>query len=83
MKFKGTVTVALKEGIFDPQGEAVKGSLVSMGFGQVSRVRIGKDIVVELDAATQEEAHDLLDEMARKLLSNPVIETYRLQVAAE
>ncbi|MGI6643249.1 MAG: phosphoribosylformylglycinamidine synthase subunit PurS [Bacillota bacterium] len=80
MKFKGIVTVVLKEGIFDPQGEAVKGSLVSMGFEQVSRVRIGKNIAVELDTQTQEEASDMLDEMARKLLANPVIETYEIQV---
>jgi phosphoribosylformylglycinamidine synthase len=48
MKFKGTVTVWLKESIFDPQGAAVKGSLETMGFSSVERVRMGKNIVVSL-----------------------------------
>ena len=80
MKFKGTVTVALKEGIFDPQGAAVKGSLDALGYTQVQKVRMGKDIVIALDAASIEEARSLLDEMARKLLANPVTEVYRIAV---
>jgi len=80
LKLKGTVTVALKEGIFDPQGAAVKGSLDTLGYAQVEGVRIGKDIVIKLSAASAEEAKALLDEMARKLLANPVTETYRIAV---
>ncbi|HHW26745.1 MAG TPA: phosphoribosylformylglycinamidine synthase subunit PurS [Firmicutes bacterium] len=80
MRFRGTVTVALKEGIFDPQGEAVRSSLVSMGYNRVSRVRMGKDIVLTLEAKDSAEAHALLDDMARKLLANPVTEFYRVKV---
>ncbi len=80
MKFKGTVTVALKEGIFDPQGEAVRSSLVSMGYTQVNRVRMGKDIVLTFEASDSAEAQSLLDDMARKLLANPVTEFYRVKV---
>ena len=80
MKFKGTVTVALKEGIFDPQGEAVRSSLFSMGYTQVNRVRMGKDIVLTFEASDSAEAQSLLDDMARKLLANPVTEFYRVKV---
>lgn len=80
MKFKGTVTVALKEGIFDPQGAAVQNSLAALGYSQVERVRIGKDIVISFEAASAEEAEGLLHDMARKLLANPVMEVYRVSV---
>lgn len=83
MKFKGTVTVWLKESIFDPQGAAVKGSLEAMGFSEVSRVRIGKNVVISLDAESREKAESLLDEMSRKLLANPVTEAYRVEVEEE
>jgi phosphoribosylformylglycinamidine synthase len=80
MRFKGTVTVALKEGIFDPQGAAVKGSLEALGYTQAQSVRIGKDIVIYIEAASLDQARGLLDEMARKLLANPVTEVYRISV---
>lgn len=83
MKFKGTVTVWLKDGIFDPQGAAVKGSLEAMGFKEVTRVRIGKDIVVSLEAGNVQEARCVLEDMSRKLLANPVTEAYRVEVEEE
>lgn len=83
MKVRGTVTVWLKDGIFDPQGAAVKGSLETMGFTQAQRVRIGKNIVITLDAASTEDARNLLDDMSRRLLANPVTEAYRIEVEEE
>jgi len=80
LRFKGEVIVRLKEGIFDPQGAAVKGSLQAMGYDQVDTVRMGKHIVVYLEAADSEEASRLLAEMARRLLANPVTETYEVSV---
>lgn len=80
MRFKGTVTVALKEGIFDPQGAAVKSSLEALGYAEVEGVRIGKDIVVYLNARSGDAAKSALEDMARKLLANPVTETYRISV---
>jgi len=80
MKFKGTVVVTLKDGIFDPQGAAVKRSLQTMGYSHVSNVRLGKHVFVFLNAESEEEAFNLLDEMARRLLANPVIETYTVTV---
>jgi phosphoribosylformylglycinamidine synthase PurS subunit len=83
MKFRGTVTIWLKEGIFDPQGAAVKGSLETMGFREVEKVRIGKSIVISLEAQGVEEAGKMLEEMAGKLLANPVTEAYRIDVEEE
>lgn len=83
MKFKGTVTVWLKESIFDPQGAAVKGSLETMGFSSVERVRMGKNIVVSLEAASIDEARSLLEEISRKLLASPVTEAYSVEVEEE
>jgi phosphoribosylformylglycinamidine synthase PurS subunit len=77
MKFQCTVTVALKEGIFDPQGEAVRSSLIHMGFGEIEKVRIGKDIVLTLTAKDENEAAAKVEDMAKRLLANPVTEVFQ------
>ncbi|MBE3519062.1 MAG: phosphoribosylformylglycinamidine synthase subunit PurS [Firmicutes bacterium] len=80
MTYKGTVIVTLKESIFDPQGEAVKNSLVAMGFSSVTKVRMGKHIVVYVEAQNEIEAREKLTDMARRLLANPVTETYEISL---
>lgn len=70
------VRVALKPTVNDPQGLAVRGGLHSLGFTTVDHVRVGKYLELRLRAVSQEEAGRLVDEMARKLLANPVIETF-------
>ncbi|MEM1399261.1 MAG: phosphoribosylformylglycinamidine synthase subunit PurS [Pseudomonadota bacterium] len=73
---KARVTVALKGGVHDPQGQAIERALKSLGFSGINGVRQGK--VIELDLATQdaEAAKTEVNEMCEKLLANPVIETY-------
>jgi phosphoribosylformylglycinamidine synthase subunit PurS len=73
--------VMLKQGILDPQGKTVEESLPSLGFEGVSGVRIGKHIALEIEAPTREELARRIEEMARRFLSNPVIEdfTYRVE----
>lgn len=80
MKFIGTVTVALKEGIFDPAGEAVRSSLVAMGYDGVSSVRMGKSIALSFEASDAAQAEAILDDMAKKLLAGSATESYRLKV---
>ncbi len=80
VRYRGTVVVTLKETIFDPQGEAVKNSLVAMGFSSVTKVRMGKHIIVYLEALNEEEAREKLADMARRLLANPVTETYEISL---
>jgi phosphoribosylformylglycinamidine synthase len=74
---KVTVTVMLKKGVLDPQGEAVKSALVGMGFFDVKGVRQGKVIELELAEGTDANA---VDEMCKQLLVNSVIESYTVGI---
>jgi phosphoribosylformylglycinamidine synthase len=77
---KATVLVRPKDGILDPQGEAVEGSLKKLGF-DVSRVRVGRVIDVELTAETPDDARAQLERMCTELLANPLIESFEVEVA--
>jgi len=70
---KVTVTVMLKNGVLDPQGEAVRSALLGLGFFDVKGVRQGK--VIELDLADGTDLNEV-DEMCKQLLVNSVIESY-------
>ncbi len=78
--FKANVYITLKEGVLDPQGDAVKKSLHVLGNEQVDEVRIGKFVEVWLKGQDKETAHRELEEMSDKLLANPVIEDYRVDI---
>lgn len=75
---KARVTVTLKPGVLDPQGRAIHHALEGLGFAQVADVRVGK--VIELDVADGTTEADIA-EMARKLLANTVIESFRIEMA--
>jgi phosphoribosylformylglycinamidine synthase subunit PurS len=75
------VHVTLKPVVLDPQGQAVHGGLRQLGFEGVKSVRAGKYLEIKLEAPDREEAEQLVREMCTKLLANPVIEEYRLEVA--
>ncbi|WP_010272654.1 phosphoribosylformylglycinamidine synthase subunit PurS [Paenibacillus senegalensis] len=77
---KATVYVTIKESVLDPQGNAVQGALHSMGFEEVSKVRIGKYLEVELDTDDRTEAESRLKAMCEKLLANTVVEDYRFEL---
>ena len=79
---KATVTVMLKSGVLDPQGKAIGHALHTLGFSGVGEVRAGKVIELELNETDAERARAVADEMARKLLANTVIESYRVSVDA-
>ncbi|KJS84786.1 MAG: phosphoribosylformylglycinamidine synthase [Peptococcaceae bacterium BICA1-8] len=74
--YKALVYVTLKPSILDPQGTAVKKGLESLGFSDVMDVRVGKYLEVSLEAEDKQEALTQVEEMCKKLLSNPVIEDY-------
>lgn len=78
--YKGRVFVTLKEGVLDPQGEAVKKSFHTLGYKQVGEVRVGKYIEVYLNQDSEEAAFRQLVEMCDRLLANPVIEQYEVEV---
>ena len=77
---KAKVYVTLKKGVLDPQGKAVMGALKSMSFDEVSDVRIGKFMELELEGVSRETAEERIKEMCEKLLSNTVIENYRIEI---
>jgi len=77
------VYVSLKPTVNDPEGLTIAGALQSLGFGGVESVRSGKFFQVRLQAKSAKEAEKLAEQMASRLLANPVIETYRLEVEPE
>jgi phosphoribosylformylglycinamidine synthase len=77
---RATVLVRPKAGILDPQGEAVESSLRQLGF-PVGEARVGRVIDLDVDAATTEEARDEIERMCERLLANPLIESYEIEVA--
>lgn len=77
---KARVIVTLKPGVLDPQGKAIEGALKSLGVDGVGSVRQGKIFEVELSAADKTKAEAKLKEAAEKLLSNMVIENYRVEI---
>jgi phosphoribosylformylglycinamidine synthase PurS subunit len=77
------VLVSLKPELSDPQGRAVEGSLPALGWTNVSNVRVGKHIDVTVDAGSYMAAREQVEEMARRLLSNPLIEDFQILTAEE
>jgi phosphoribosylformylglycinamidine synthase PurS subunit len=75
---KATVLVRPKQGILDPQGEAVRGSLRKLGFS-VGQVRVGRVIDVEVEAPSADDARRQVERMCTELLTNPLIESYEIQ----
>jgi phosphoribosylformylglycinamidine synthase PurS subunit len=74
---KARVTITLKPGVLDPQGRAIQNALGGLGFAGVEAVRQGKVIELDLADGTPEAT---IDDMARKLLANTVIENYRIEL---
>jgi phosphoribosylformylglycinamidine synthase len=77
---RARVFVTLKPSVFDPQGKTVTDALHTLGYLAVKDVRQGKYFELDIDAKTVEEARRLAAEAADKLLANPVIESYRIEV---
>ena len=79
-----TYTVQVKvmplKDLLDPQGKAVMGGLSNLGLQGVVDVRIGKNISMQIDAATADDAKAIAEEAAKKLLANPVMEQYEISV---
>ena len=78
--FRARVTVTLKNGVLDPQGKAIEGSLAALGFEGVESVRQGKIFDISVEAASKKDAEVKLAKMADKLLANTVIEDFSLEI---
>jgi phosphoribosylformylglycinamidine synthase len=76
---KATVLVRPKQGILDPQGEAVEAALGHLGF-TVSGARVGKVVDIEVEAADADEARAAVEKMCEQLLANPLMESYEVEI---
>ena len=78
---KAIVTVTLKPGVLDPQGKAIGHALQGLGFAGIGAVRAGKIIEIELAETDPDAARAQAEDMAKKLLANTVIESFRVELA--
>ena len=76
---KARVTVTLKDGVLDPQGQAIEKALQNLGFSGVGAVRQGRYFEVDLNGADPASAQSRVEEMCEKLLANTVIENYAVE----
>jgi phosphoribosylformylglycinamidine synthase len=80
--FTVEIRVMPRASLLDPQGQAVEHALQALGFGEVERVRVGKHLVLRVDAPSRDEALARARAMCDRLLANPVTEDYDLRVEA-
>jgi len=78
--YKANLTVTLRPSILDPQGKAAHHALQNLGLKDISQVRIGKHIELSIQAESRDEAMDIATEAAKKLLANPVMEDYHIEI---
>ena len=78
-RFRFAVNVLPKDGILDPQGRAVEQSLPHLGLAGIEQVRVGRRIELSVDAPDAATARRVVDELARELLCNPMIEQYAIE----
>jgi len=74
------VYVKLKEGVLDPQGSTIKGALENMGYRGIKQIRSGKIFEITFQKDERRKPEELIDEICRKLLTNPVIEKYNFEI---
>jgi phosphoribosylformylglycinamidine synthase PurS subunit len=82
MRFIAEIDVMPKKEILDPQGKAVTGSMKNVGLAEITNVRVGKHITLELVADSKESAEEKVDAACKKLLANLIMESYVFEVVA-
>jgi phosphoribosylformylglycinamidine synthase len=82
MRFAARIDITHLPGVLDPEGATVERALPALGYSNVSAVSIAKTIRLELDAESEDAARAQVDEMCHRLLANPVIERYTLELDA-
>jgi phosphoribosylformylglycinamidine synthase subunit PurS len=78
--FKASITITLRPSILDPEGKTIEQSLHQLGYAAVHDIRVGKYVEVIIDAETESNARDTVDNICSKLLANPVMEDYTFSV---
>jgi phosphoribosylformylglycinamidine synthase len=82
MKFVAEIDVMPLKALLDPQGRAVTGVLKNIGLAELENVRIGKHITVEVEAANEETAKQKVEDACKKLLANPIMESFHFTLKA-
>ncbi|HCL05259.1 MAG TPA: phosphoribosylformylglycinamidine synthase [Chitinophagaceae bacterium] len=80
MTYNVQIKVMPLKDLLDPQGKAVLGGLNNLGLSSVTDVRVGKHITLQIDAASEDEARQIAEEASKKLLANPVMEFYEIEM---
>ncbi len=80
MKFTAEINIMPLKALLDPQGKAVTLSMHNIGYKSVENVRIGKHITLEIEAENKENAEAKVEEACKKILSNPIMESYEFEL---
>lgn len=80
MNFTAHIDIMPLKALLDPQGKAVLGSAKKTGFGCVTNIRIGKHVDIDLEAVDKHDAEEKIDSLCKKILSNPIIESYNFKI---
>ena len=80
MKYKAEINVMPLKALLDPQGKAVTGSMKNVGIPEISNVRIGKHISLEIESGSEEAARKKVEEACKKLLANPIMEYFEFSL---
>jgi phosphoribosylformylglycinamidine synthase subunit PurS len=80
MKFSASITIMPLKALLDPQGKAVTHSMKNLDLSEIDNVRIGKHITLEVDAPNKSDASQKVDTACKKLLANPIMESYEFVV---
>lgn len=82
MKYTAAINIMPHKALLDPQGKAVTGSMTNIGLASITNVRIGKHITLEIEAANEAEANEIVDTSCKKLLANLIMESYDFTIQA-
>lgn len=82
MKFEAFINIMPHKALLDPQGKAVTGSMHNIGLPQITNVRVGKHITLEIEATDEAEANQMVEDACKKLLANLIMEKYDYSVVA-
>lgn len=80
MTYNVQIKVMPLKDLLDPQGKAVLGGLQNLGLSTISDVRVGKHITLQIEAASETEAKQIAEDASKKLLANPVMEFYEIEM---
>ncbi|HYF04066.1 MAG TPA: phosphoribosylformylglycinamidine synthase subunit PurS [Patescibacteria group bacterium] len=79
--YRATITITLRKGILDVQGKTVEHALHSINFASIRNVRIGRFVELTVQAGSDQEALDIVNDASRKLIANPIMEDFHVQIS--